>query len=38
VTLLSDRIKFRRGGEWTEHPVTDEEWPDLLQSWFGMTP
>lgn len=38
VTLLGDRIKFRRDGEWTERPVTDEEWPDLLQSWFGMTP
>jgi N-hydroxyarylamine O-acetyltransferase len=38
VTLLTDRIKFRRDGVWTEQPVTEDEWPDLLGTWFGMTP
>lgn len=39
VTLLSDRIKFRRDGVWSEHPVDDEpQWEDLLAEWFGLTP
>lgn len=38
VTLLTDRVKFRHEGEWTERPVTGEEWPELLEEWFGMTP
>ena len=39
VTLLKDRIKFRRSGEWTEQPVSDgEEWAATLHEWFDMTP
>ncbi len=38
VTLLHDRVKFRRNGEWTEDPVTEDEWPAMLHRWFGMTP
>lgn len=38
VTLLGDRIKFRREGRWEEHPVAPEEWDDLLLQWFGLTP
>lgn len=39
VTLLRDRIKFRRSGEWTEEPVAaGEEWAAVLQQWFKMTP
>lgn len=39
VTLLGDRIKFRRDGEWTEQPVSaGEEWAATLYKWFNMTP
>lgn len=38
VTLLSDRIKFRRNGLWDEHPVLDSEWEHLLAKWFHLTP
>ncbi len=38
VTLLSDRIKFRRDGEWTEEPVAPPEWAATLDRWFGMAP
>lgn len=38
VTLLKDRIKFRRDGSWVEQPVAEDEWEDHLQEWFGMTP
>ena len=38
VTLLADRIKFRRNGSWTEQPVAPEAWDATLQTWFGMTP
>ncbi len=38
VTLLPDRIKFRRDGEWTEEPVADSDWPATLGRWFDMTP
>ncbi|HUG32641.1 MAG TPA: arylamine N-acetyltransferase [Acidimicrobiia bacterium] len=38
VTLLSDRIKFRRSGTWTEHPVDDSEWERLLSEWFSLEP
>lgn len=38
VTLLEDRIRFRHGGRWTEHPVTSADWPYLLNRWFAMTP
>ncbi len=38
VTLLSDRIKFRRGGTWSEQPVPSDKWDALLHEWFGLTP
>lgn len=38
VTLLSDRIKLRRNGVWTEEAVTDEQWASLLDEWFALTP
>jgi N-hydroxyarylamine O-acetyltransferase len=38
VTLLSDRIKFRRDGVWEEHPVEESDWDRLLGEWFDLTP
>lgn len=39
VTLLEDRIKFRRSGAWTEQSVAEgDEWVAMLSQWFGMTP
>jgi N-hydroxyarylamine O-acetyltransferase len=39
VTLVTDRIKFRRNGAWTEHPIDEEsQWESLLEEWFGLTP
>lgn len=38
VTLLEGRIKHRRDGVWTEIPVDDETWEELLEEWFGLTP
>lgn len=39
VTLLSDRIKFRRNGVTSEHPLTaGAEWRRALSKWFGLTP
>ncbi len=38
VTILEDRIKFRRNGEWTQEPVTADEWASVLERWFGMAP
>lgn len=38
VTLLDDRLKLRRDGVWSETPVEPEEWEDLLEKWFRMTP
>lgn len=38
VTLLADRIKFRRNGTWTEHPVNQSEWEGLLGDWFALDP
>lgn len=38
VTLLPDRIKFRRDGVWSEHPIADSDWDRLLAEWFGLTP
>lgn len=36
VTLLSDRLKVRRGEMWTETPVPEAEWAPTLREWFGM--
>ena len=36
VTLLSDRLKFRRGGEWSEEPVALDEWDATARRWFGF--
>lgn len=39
VTLLKDRLKIRRSGEWTERPVSDgREWAETLHEWFDMAP
>ncbi len=38
VTLLTDRIRFRRDGVWEEHPVDPEDWNRLLYDWFQLTP
>lgn len=38
VTLLEGRIRFRRGGTWSETPVQASEWETLLAEWFGLTP
>jgi N-hydroxyarylamine O-acetyltransferase len=38
VTLLTDRIKFRRDGVWSEHPIVESDWDRLLDEWFELTP
>jgi N-hydroxyarylamine O-acetyltransferase len=39
VTLLEDRLKLRRNGEWSERPVeSGDEWRRLLRQWFDMVP
>lgn len=39
VTLVADRIKFRRDGAWIEQPIASgDEWDELLDQWFSMTP
>jgi N-hydroxyarylamine O-acetyltransferase len=38
VTLVHDRLKLRRSGAWSEEPVSPEDWPDVLNEWFGMDP
>lgn len=37
VTLLADRIRFRRDHVWSEEPVSADEWTKQLDRWFGMT-
>lgn len=36
VTLLHDSLKIRTAGEWSEEPVTPEQWPQALFDWFGI--
>jgi N-hydroxyarylamine O-acetyltransferase len=36
VTLLHDCLKIRTAGEWSEEPVTPEQWPQALFDWFGI--
>ncbi len=38
VTLLGDRLKFKRDGTWTEQPVPDADWAATLEQWFAMSP
>lgn len=38
VTLLHDRIKLRRAGEWAEEPVEADRWDGIYQEWFGPWP
>ena len=39
VTLLEDRLKLRRNGEWSERPVEPgDEWERLLRQWFDLVP
>lgn len=35
VTLLHDRIKLRRAGEWEEEPVEADRWDAIYREWFG---
>lgn len=36
VTLLSDRIRFRRNGTWSDEPVEAQHWNDVAEQWFGL--
>ena len=36
VTLLHDRLKIRRDGDWTESPVEPGRWAAVLAEWFGI--
>ena len=36
VTLLGDRIKFHDASGVREEPVSEEDWDDTLERWFGM--
>jgi N-hydroxyarylamine O-acetyltransferase len=36
VTLLRDRIKFRRNGSWVEEEVSERDWATRLDEWFGL--
>ncbi len=38
VTLLSDRIRWRRGNRIIEEPVAAESWAATLHEWFGLSP
>jgi N-hydroxyarylamine O-acetyltransferase len=38
VTLLENRIKFRRNGVWREEPVASQDWEAELDRWFVMDP
>ncbi|MGI9665713.1 MAG: arylamine N-acetyltransferase family protein [Acidimicrobiia bacterium] len=38
VTLLEDRVKFYRNGEWQEQRVEPQEWDRVLDEWFGLRP
>jgi len=38
VTLLTDRLKFRRDEVWTEEQVAPEAWEGVLDRWFGLDP
>lgn len=39
VTLLHDRLKVRRNGEWSERPVAPgDDWERHLRQWFDMAP
>ncbi|MCL1597685.1 MAG: arylamine N-acetyltransferase [Actinomycetia bacterium] len=38
VTLLEDRIRFRRNGVWTQEAVSPDEWESQLDQWFTMEP
>ena len=36
ITLLRNRLKFRRDGIETEEPIDEADWPTLLDQWFSM--
>ena len=38
VTLLHNRIKFRRNGVWSVVAVEPDDWAATLDRWFGMVP
>jgi N-hydroxyarylamine O-acetyltransferase len=37
VTLLTDKLRFRRNGEWEDQPVLPQDWEKTLEKWFGLT-
>ena len=37
VTLLEDKLRFRRNGEWEDLPVSEEAWEETLREWFDLT-
>jgi N-hydroxyarylamine O-acetyltransferase len=36
VTLLQDRIRFRRSGTWTQREVPADDWNTTAKKWFGL--
>ena len=38
VSLLADRLAFRRDGAWAEEPISGDRWAGALRCWFGMDP
>lgn len=36
VTLLRNRLRHLRDGEWTEQPVQLDQWAATLERWFGI--
>jgi N-hydroxyarylamine O-acetyltransferase len=38
VSLVPNRLRLRRDGVWSEQPVSDSRWDDLLDEWFELTP
>lgn len=38
VTLLADRIKFRRNGAWKEELVAESQWTEHLERYFSIAP
>ncbi len=38
VTLLDDRLKLRSDGVLSESLVASDDWPAVLEKWFGMMP
>jgi N-hydroxyarylamine O-acetyltransferase len=37
VTLLEDKLRFRRNGVWEDHAIQPQDWAATLGEWFGLT-